>query len=120
MDPVLNYTEDTGPTLLIPESIHNEFFFNVTPGFNTGYRVTLTIVTGSNDDSGQLILPNGFSASGVTISGGNTSEITVEYVFSPSTNRTVPMNRTVPLESFNEVFRAVQILFSDNAPRRYS
>ena len=112
MDPVLNYTEDTGPTLLIPESIHNEFFFNVTPGFNTGYRVTLTIVTGSNNDSGQLILPNGFTTSSVTISGGNTSQIIVEY--SP-----LSFSRIVPLESFNEVFRAVQIQFKDNAPRRY-
>lgn len=113
MDPVLNYTEDTGPILLIPESIRNEFFFNDTGGFSTGYRVTLTILTGSNDDSGRLILPSGFTAAGVTISGENTSEIIVEYEFSPLTNR------IVPLESFNEVFRTVQILFSDDTPRRY-
>ena len=115
MDPVLNYTEGDGAILLIPESIQDKFFFRDTGGFSVGYRVTLTIVTGSNNDSGQLILPSGFSASNVTISGNNTSQIIVEYVFTPSTNMTVPL---VPLESFNKVFRAVRILFSDDAPRR--
>lgn len=110
----MNYTEDSGPILLIPEELQNNFFFNVGGGFNTGYRVTLTIVNGSNDDTGQLILPYGFSRpTDVTISGENTTQMTVEYEFSPLSNP------EVPIDSFNAIFRAVQIFFSDQAPRRY-
>lgn len=114
-DPVLNYTEDSGPILLIPESLQNDFYFmeEVDIDFG-GYRVTLTIVAGSNDDEGQLILPSDFSASDVTISGANTSQITVEHPFDPL--NIVP----TPLDSFNAVFRAVQISFNDNTPRRYT
>ena len=114
-DPVLNYTEDSGPISLIPEELQNNFFFTANNGFNTGYRVTLTIVNGSNNDTGQLILPNEFSRpTDVTISGENTSQITVEYAFSR-----LPSNPIVPIESFTAIFRAVQILFNDQAPRRY-
>ena len=110
----MNYTEDSGPISLIPEELQNNFFFTFSGGFNTGYRVTLTIVNGSNNDAGQLILPNGFSGpNNVTISGENTPQITVKYEFSPLSNS------SVPVESFNAIFRAVQILFNDQAPRRY-
>ena len=110
----MNYIEDLGPISLIPEELRNDFFFNVSEGFNTGYRVTLTIVNGSNNDPGQLILPNGFSRpTNVTISGENTAQMTVEYEYSPLSNP------DVPIRSFNAVFRAVQILFNDQAPRRY-
>ena len=112
---MLNYTEDSGPILLIPEELQNNFFFNVTDELNTGYRVTLTIVNGSDDDGGQLILPNGFSPpTDVTINGENTSQLTVEYGFS-----SLPSNPIVAIEGFTAIFRAVQILFNDQAPRRY-
>ena len=83
---------------------------------DSGYRVTLTIVTGSNDDVGRLILPSDISASAsdVTISGANTSQITVEHSYGRlNTDPT-------PLDSFNAVFRAVQISFNDSTPRRYT
>lgn len=111
---MLNYTEDSGSILLIPQELQNSFSFTVSEGFNTGYLVTLTIVNRSNSDPGELILPNGFSASGVTINGANTSQITVEYIFSP-----LATDNTVPVDNFTAVFRAVQILFRSNAPRRY-
>jgi len=112
MDPILNYTEDSGPILLIPESLQNQFSFTGGEGFNVGYHVTLTIVMGSNDDPGQLILPNSFSApSDVSISGVNSSEITVDF--------SAMFSNSVPLDNFTAIFRAVQILFVDQAPRRY-
>lgn len=117
MDPVLNYTEDSGPMFLIPQNLQDDFFFIAPMEFNVGYRVTLTIVTGSNDDPGQLILPNGFSdnaCNDVTISAENTSQITVESMYSFSSPD------SVPLDCFDAVFKAVRMLFRDNASRRYT
>lgn len=112
MNRVLNYTEDSGPILLIPENLQSGFFFTGGEGSNVGYRVTLTIVTGSNDDPGQLILPNDFSApSNVSVRGVNSSEIIVEF--------STMFSNYIPLDSFTAVFRAVRILFIDQAPRRY-
>ena len=113
-DPVLNYTEDSDPILLIPESLQNEFSFMEDAEVDLGYRVTLTIVTGSNDDEGRLILPSDISASDVNINGANTSQITVEHSYGRfNTDPT-------PLDSFNAVFKAVQISFTDSTPRRYT
>ena len=111
---MLNYTEDSDPVSLIPEELQNNFYFTFSGGFNVGYRVTLTILNGSNNDPGQLILPNEFTRpSDVTINGENTPQITVGYEYSPLSKP------DVPVDSFNATFRAVQILFNDEAPRRY-
>lgn len=110
MDPVLNYTEDSGLVSLIPETLQGGFFFTATEGFNIGYRVTLSII---DDVLGELVLPNGFSQPDVTITGQNTSRLTVSSMFLPNSSDSVPVN------SFTAVFRAVKILFRDQAPRRY-
>lgn len=110
---MLNYTEDSGPVSLIPKDLQSEFFFDFSSDsmYNTGFSVTLNILNGSNNDPGQLILPNGFSAVNVTIRGENSSRITVEY--------SRMFSNYVPLKSFAAVFRNVSILFNDQAPRRY-
>ena len=107
---MLNYTEDSGPISLIPVDLQSGFSFNFAGDsmYNTGFSVTLSILNGSNNDPGQLILPNGFD---VTIMGEDSSRITVEYSRMFSDN--------VPLEHFTAVFRNVSILFNDQAPRRY-
>ena len=108
-DPVLNYTEDSGPIQLIPEDLQDDFSFTLDDGLNTGYRVTLTIINASN--TGRLLLPDNFTTPGVSISGNNTSQITVEYL--PA------FSFTAPVGSFIDTFRAVRIIFGDQAPRRY-
>ena len=113
INPVLNYTEDSGPISLIPEDLQSGFFFNFAGDsmYNTGFSVTLTILNASNNDPGQLILPNQFSAANVEIMGDDSSRITLEYSRMFSDN--------VPLESFDAVFINVNILSNDQAPRRY-
>ena len=105
---MLTYIEDS-IIPVIPESLQVNFSFTVDDGFNTGYRVTLTIVNGSS--TGELLLPDGFTRPDVSISDVNTSQITVEYL--PT------FSDTAPVDSFNDIFRAVKIIFEDQAPRRY-
>ena len=108
MDPVLNYTEDSGLIPLIPEDVLDEFFF-ANRGEDTGFSVRLHIVTGSNDDPGRLLLPEGDYPT-ITTSGNNSSTIIAQSA----------SNAPVNVIDFTAVFRTVQISFTDQAPRRYA
>ena len=110
MDPFLNYTEDSGLISLIPEDIQNEFFF-ASRGVDTGYSVRLRIVTGSNNDSGKLVLTESFDVltDGISITGNDTSAIFVQ---------STAMFDNAPVTDFTTVFATVQLSFKDQAPRR--